>query len=63
MGAIQLLTMYALLSVERIKPKRLYHFFNFCGAALICISCIVGQVWQAAFVEGVWSIMAFVISL
>lgn len=57
-GAAQIIGMYLLLSFDYIKPRKIYHFFNATGAAFVCIVCISGQVWQAAIVEGVWSIMA-----
>lgn len=59
-GAAQIVAMYALLSINRIKTKKLYHFFNFSGASLVCISCVIGEVWQAATVEGVWAILALI---
>jgi hypothetical protein len=58
-GALQLLAMYALVSSNRIKAKKLYHFFNFTGAGFICATCVIGKVWQAAAVEGIWALMAF----
>jgi hypothetical protein len=57
-GAIQILSMYALISTNRIKAKKLYHFFNFSGASFVCTVCIIGEVWQAAAVEGIWAFMA-----
>lgn len=59
-GAAQILSMYALISTNRIKARMMYHFFNFSGAALICITCIIGKVWQAATVEGIWALMALI---
>jgi hypothetical protein len=59
-GAVQILSMYALISTNRIKAKKLYHFFNFSGAAFICIACVIGKVWQAAAVEGIWALMALI---
>jgi len=50
--------MYALLSFNLIRTRKLYHFFNFTGASFVCYSCIAGQVWQAATVEGIWAAMA-----
>lgn len=57
-GASQILAMYALLSFNRIRTRKLYHFFNFTGASIICYSCVLGEVWQAAAVEGIWAAMA-----
>lgn len=59
-GAAQILSMYALISINRIKAKKLYHFFNFTGAAIICTTCVIGEVWQAAAVEGIWALMALI---
>lgn len=58
-GSAQILSMYLLLSFDYIKPRKFYHFFNFTGGAFVCIICVINQVWQAAVVEGIWSIMAF----
>jgi hypothetical protein len=38
--------------------RKIYHFFNFSGGCFVCIVCIFSQVWQAAFVEGVWALVA-----
>jgi hypothetical protein len=59
-GAAQIIAMYVLLSTNRIKPKKLYHFFNFTGAGLVCATCLYAEVWQAAAVEGIWAILAFI---
>ena len=57
-GAAQILAMYALLSFNRIRTRKLYHFFNFTGASFVCYACVAGEVWQAATVEGIWAAMA-----
>ena len=57
-GAAQIIAMYALLSTNKIKPGKVYQLFNFTGASFICVSCVYGQVWQAAAVEGIWAILA-----
>lgn len=59
-GAAQILSMYALISTNRIKAKKIYHFFNFSGASFVCVACVMGEVWQAAAVEGIWACMALI---
>jgi hypothetical protein len=57
-GSTQLVLMYILLSTEKIKARRVYHFFNMTGALFVCLVCVAKEVWQAAAVEGIWCLMA-----
>jgi len=53
-GALALLTGYALLSLGRIPQRRRYQVLNLVGSAGLAVNGLVHQAWPSAILNALW---------
>ena len=57
-GAVAIIIAYVLVSLEKIRPRLLYQFLNFTGAAGIALSSFAKDAYQPGFLNVVWMLIA-----